>query len=247
MPDIFISYAHVDKHWVDLFVPLLEQRVNQAVGRAKPERLWKDNRFSGNEAISPAIAAQLAQTQCLVSILSPGYLASPWCMQAELATFYAQVGDHSGRIFAVELEALAPEHKPAAIASVLGYRFWRQEALSKRTYPLQTHEPEFERTLIDLAKDIAQVLTPPSSPRAVTVEHGRELSTLQSLRLSAFQQQKQQALQKQCTLLLELLARQQEELTFADDPRRQMKLERDIKITQTSLTQVEAELKTLGF
>jgi hypothetical protein len=50
MPDLFLSYAHVDKHWVDTFAALLEQRVNQYMGRAKPDRIWKDNRFSGNVA-----------------------------------------------------------------------------------------------------------------------------------------------------------------------------------------------------
>lgn len=240
MLDIFLSYAHVDKHWVDVFVPLLEQRVNQYVGRAKPDRLWKDNRFAGNEAISPTIATQLAQAQCLVSIISPGYFASHWCMQDELATFYARVGEGSGRIFAVELEAIAPAQKPAAIASVLGYRFWRQDVLSKRTYPLQTHEPDFEQTLIDLAKDIAQVLR---SAATVVADPSRVTVPFTAPVFSAFQQQKYADLAKRRLMLQELLSRQQEELTFADDPKRQMRLERDVKITQASLAQVETELQ----
>jgi hypothetical protein len=43
-------------------------------------------------------------------------------------------------------------------------------------------------------------------------------------------------------LLHELLTRQQEELTFADDPKRQMRLERDINATNARLAQVETEL-----
>ncbi|OQX03385.1 MAG: hypothetical protein BWK73_39700 [Thiothrix lacustris] len=157
MPDLFLSYAHVDKHWVDTFAALLEQRVNQYVGRAKPDRLWKDNRFSGNTAISPEIDAQLAQAHCLVSFISPGYLASEWCIY-ELATFSTRVGANSGRIFCVELDHIPPEHKPAAVAPILGYRFWWQDTQSKRTYPLTASQPDFENRLIDLAKDITVML-----------------------------------------------------------------------------------------
>ncbi|WGZ92440.1 MAG: hypothetical protein QJT81_11170 [Candidatus Thiothrix putei] len=58
-----------------------------------------------------------------------------------------------------------------------------------------------------------------------------------------FLQQKRAALEQRRTLLLDLLTRQQEELTFADDPKRQMKLERDIRTTQASLAQVESEIR----
>lgn len=163
MPDLFISYAHVDKHWVDIFVPLLEQRVNQYAGRAKPNRIWKDNRLGGNTPLNPEIDTQLAQTECLVACLSSGYLASAWC-RYELATFSARTGVHSGRIFCLELDRISPEYKPAVLAEALGYRFWWQDANSKRTYPLTTSHADFDIRLIDLAKDITGVLNPPSIP-----------------------------------------------------------------------------------
>ena len=240
MPDLFISYAHVDKHWVDAFVPLLEQRVNQQAGRAKPDRIWKDNRFSSNLAITPEIDAQLAQTQCLVSILSPGYLASEWCMY-ELNQFSARVGANSGRIFCVEPDHIPLDRKPLILTAALGSQFWRQDPLSKRTYPLNPDEREFDDRLYDLAKDIVACLYPPvgashageslagQAPTAL-INNGAGVSSAVS------------SLEKRYALLQELLARQQEELTFADDPKRQMRLERDIRVTQASLGQVEAEL-----
>jgi hypothetical protein len=158
MPGLFLSYAHVDKHWVDVFVPLLEQRVNQYAGRAKPDRIWKDNHLGGNTPLNPEIDAQLAQTQCLVSILSPGYLASEWCMY-ELGKFSARVGAASGRIFCIELEHIPLAQQPAAFTPALGYRFWWQDPHSKRTYPLNPGEREFEIHLIDLAKAIAEAPT----------------------------------------------------------------------------------------
>jgi hypothetical protein len=241
MPDLFLSYAHVDKHWVDTFAPLLEQRINQYAGRAKPDRIWKDNRFASNAAIAPEIDAQLSQTQCLVCFLSPGYLASKWCLY-ELATFSVRVGAASGRIFCVELDAIALEHKPKALTPFLGSRFWWQDANSKRTYPLNPGEPGFEKCLIDLAKDIAAMLRGANSPQSDSASS----SPLGKRGAGGdFLQTQLATLEKRRALLHELLTRQQEELTFTDDPKRQMRLERDIKVTQGSLEQVEAEITRL--
>ena len=63
--------------------------------------------------------------------------------------------------------------------------------------------------------------------------------------LSAFQQQQFALLLKRQQTLVELLSRQQDEHLYADDPRRQMKLERDIKDTQTRLAQVNADIQAL--
>lgn len=66
-----------------------------------------------------------------------------------------------------------------------------------------------------------------------------------SPRLSDFQQEQLALFTKRQQTLLELLSRQQDELLYADDPRRQMKLERDIKDSQTRLAQVSADIQTL--
>ena len=63
--------------------------------------------------------------------------------------------------------------------------------------------------------------------------------------LSAFQQQQYADLAKRRSTLQELLSRQQEELIFEDDPKRQMRLERAVKITQASLAQVETALQSI--
>ena len=253
MPDLFISYAHVDKHWVDVFVPLLEQRVNQQAGRAKLDRIWKDNRFASNAGITPEIDAQLSQAQCLVSILSPGYLASAWCMY-ELDHFSTRVGVHSGRIFYVEPDFIPIERKPPVLAEMLGARFWRQDPLSKRTYPLNAGEPEFEDRLYDLAKDIVAALASPAGAslagesltgKAPTAAGDSSSPLCNRGAGGDFLQQKLAGNEKRRDTLQELLARQQEELDFTDDPKRQMRLERDIRTTQASLGQVEADIARL--
>ncbi len=172
MPDLFLSYAHVDKHWVDIFAPLLEQRVNQYAGRTQPDRLWKDNRLSGHQSFSPEIHAQLEQAQCLVACLSPGYLHSTWCLR-ELTEFSQRVGADSGRIFCIELDPLPLSQKPEMLLPILGYRFWREDALSKRTYPLHPGELAYETTLTDLGKDIAQQLRTPASATMTALGQGK--------------------------------------------------------------------------
>ncbi|UOG93255.1 MAG: toll/interleukin-1 receptor domain-containing protein [Candidatus Thiothrix sulfatifontis] len=240
MPDLFLSYAHVDKHWVDTFAALLEQRVNQYVGRAKPDRLWKDNRFSGNTAISPEIEAQLAQAHCLVSFLSPGYLASEWC-KYELATFSTRVGKNSGRIFCIELDHIPQERKPAAFTPTLGYRFWWQDPQSKRTYPLTTNHPDFETRLIDLAKDIATTLqeNPPQSPFCEgSQEPAQLINTFSSplcKRGAGGDFSSQQARRKFLQTKLERLQAQYDLETRVEE---QMRMEKLIAETQATLQQL---------
>ncbi|MEZ5479343.1 MAG: toll/interleukin-1 receptor domain-containing protein [Thiolinea sp.] len=163
MPDLFLSYAHVDKHWVDAFAPLLEQRVNQHVGRSKPDRLWKDNRLTGNEAFSPEIHTQLNTARCLIACLSPGYLASEWC-QRELHTFSQRTDIPAGSMFCIELDEVSLDSRPVVLGPILGYRFWRQDHLSKRTYPLQPDTSDYENILTDLSKDIATKLLQQNAP-----------------------------------------------------------------------------------
>jgi hypothetical protein len=228
MPDLFLSYAHVDKHWVDTFAALLEQRVNQYVGRAKPDHLWKDNRFSGNTAISPEIDAQLAQAHCLVSFLSPGYLASEWC-RYELATFSNRVGANAGRIFCVELDHIPLERKPAAVTPTLGYRFWWQDTQSKRTYPLTTSHPDFENRLIDLAKDITATLQGENQIPTITLSS----TSLDKGRPGGGSSQ---ARRKLLQTKLERLQAQYDLETRVEE---QMRMEKLIADTQASLQQIE--------
>ena len=158
-PDIFISYAHVDNasrdKAVDRFVEELEALVNQQVGRSSPNRIWKDNRLDGNRVFSSDIQQKLKNANCLLIFLSPGYLASEWCMK-EFNLFHEKNRPHPERIFCVELDAIPVEDKPAILQESLGYRFWHQDKLSKVTYPLEPENKDYKNTLLKLAKDLAE-------------------------------------------------------------------------------------------
>lgn len=156
MSDVFISYAHVDKIWIDNFTLNLEQKVNQYIGKADNQRIWKDNRIEANASFSSEIMQSLQSACCLVVCLSPGYLASSWCLR-ELSAFKDK-SENASSIFCVELDQLSFDEKPQVLTETLNYRFWYEDALSKRTYPLSQTTESFTNLVIDIAKGIAKQL-----------------------------------------------------------------------------------------
>ncbi|MEB3313091.1 MAG: hypothetical protein VKL98_02985, partial [Cyanobacteriota bacterium] len=85
--DLFISYAHLDNQvspeglegWVSWFHRALEIRLSELLGE-KP-RIRRDEKLQGNDDFPQTILEQFPQLALLVSILSPRYVRSPWCLQ----------------------------------------------------------------------------------------------------------------------------------------------------------------------
>lgn len=169
MPDIFISYAHVDnepyldlnKGWITHFVYNLQLEINRKIGRAGEHLLWQDYRLQGNEAITPKIETQVSAVQVLLVFLSPGWVASDWCKK-ELRLFCEAHNDVKNRIFVIELDSLPREEKPAAFRDLLGYSFWfknEQNKIRKLGFPEpQKTDLEYFNRLIDLSSDVVQAL-----------------------------------------------------------------------------------------
>src|ERR1700736_3973514 len=107
-PDIFISYSHIDNEdppqWVDTFAKQLQLKVDSRWGvRAS---IWKDERLQGNDVVQPLILSAVQRATVIVSVVSPGYVRSPWC-KAELLTFCeanksALTVNGKSRVFKVE-------------------------------------------------------------------------------------------------------------------------------------------------
>ena len=139
--DIFVSYAHVDDQtypgieagWVATLIAGLKVKLSQKLGRSDLFSLWKDEQLSPNKPLTPEILAALKQSATLVIILSPGYMASPWC-QREMQTFWQELAQRSNsdsRIFVVERDKLEIDEKPKALEELLGYQFWLQDREGK--------------------------------------------------------------------------------------------------------------------
>lgn len=192
MPDIFISYAHIDdqlyaneaKGWVTHFFNNLRNEVTSKLGRAEFCDLWKDFRLSGNSAITPEIEQQLRSTHTLVILLSAGWLASPWC-RYELEFFSQRFAAQDKRIFVVELDRIDAAQKPPILRDLLTYRFWRsndRERIRRLGFPVpQISDQAYFDELCDLSSDLVKLLRsihpPTPTPLAKAIPAATQLPT----------------------------------------------------------------------
>ena len=85
--DIFISYAHIDnqsleeggKGWIAEFHRALEVRLSQLLGE-RP-KIWRDTELDGNHNFNDEIIAQFPKIALFVSVVSPRYVKSEWCVK----------------------------------------------------------------------------------------------------------------------------------------------------------------------
>src|ERR1041385_771831 len=83
---LFISYARLDNEkteesdsgWVSRFKDSLNAFLSSALG--DEPKIWWDTELRGNEVLPEGIAEELPKTAVLISILSPRYLRSSWCL-----------------------------------------------------------------------------------------------------------------------------------------------------------------------
>ena len=173
--DLFISYAHIDNQslspdqdgWISTFHKALEIRLSQL--RGDFPRIWRDRKLTGNDYFSDAIFDTLSDAALLISILSPRYLKSEWCMRelrhfcrAAAETGGLRVGDNKARLFKVVKTYLPREQHPAEFEFFIGYEFFefdearRPQEFDKLYGPAR--ERKFYDNLNDLAYDIHQTL-----------------------------------------------------------------------------------------
>jgi TIR domain len=135
--DVFVSYAHVDdlpfpgadKGWVTTLVETLRILLAQKLGRSDAYSLWMDHQLSRHKNLTPEILQSLQHSATLLVILSPGYLASEWCLR-EKDSFLDSLATSplaGSRVFIIERDKVEREERPPQFADLLGYRFWVQE------------------------------------------------------------------------------------------------------------------------
>ena len=192
--DIFISYAHIDnlvveaeqEGWIDHFHRALKIRLAQL--RGEQPRIWRDRKLQGNDYFSDTILEQFPKVALLVSVLSPRYLKSEWCLR-ELQHFYAAANQAVGvriadksRIFKVIKTEVPYDKHPDILQPLIGYAFYEvNDAGRPREFsPIFGEEwrNKYLAKLEDLAYDICKTLealetaqlTVPAATAALTVE-----------------------------------------------------------------------------
>ena len=202
--DIFISYAHIDNEtltkeqqgWIDMLHDALDLYLGQLLGE-KP-RIWRDPKLQGNDYFGEEIVDELMKAALLVSVLSPRYVNSRWCMeelQKFLETAEGQGGVRIGnksRILKVVKTDIPLEKHPADIRGLLGYEFFEVDPQTGRPREFmgfgREPNPEYWAKLDDLAYDIRQLLEllkseqPPPAPTGVTVYLAETTSDLKDAR-----------------------------------------------------------------
>ena len=174
--DLFISYAHIDNQslipdqegWISTFHKALAIRLSQI--RGTPPKIWRDRKLQGNDDFSNAITEALTNSGLLLSILSPRYLKSEWCIR-ELQTFCnvateqtggLNIGENKGRLFKIVKTYVPREQYPAEFGPFIGYEFFEFDAARRPQEFDKIYGPELERKfyakLNDLAYDIRQTL-----------------------------------------------------------------------------------------
>ena len=172
---LFVSYAHVDdlaapgddQGWVTRFHKYLETYLSQSMG--EQAKVWRDDRLRGNDIFADEIMKQFPETAALLSIVSPRYIESEWCLR-EVNEFCKTAELHGGltiddktRVLRVMLRRLPSERReqlPHILKDALGYEFY-QEVEGNRELPL---DPSFgsgeayRRQVYFLAEDIADLI-----------------------------------------------------------------------------------------
>lgn len=173
--DVFVSYAHVDdqplsseeKGWVARLHEELRVSLARMLGRAETLSIWRDPKLAGNDYFDDTIDQAFARSALFVCILSPGYVASTYCLK-ELSGYCQAHGGNAGvrvggksRLFKVLLSQTDEEPEP--LRGLGGYRFFALDPTTTREEPFRrTRESDPDQrywtTLRDLAAEIAQML-----------------------------------------------------------------------------------------
>ena len=173
--DILISYAHIDdealmeghKGWIETFHRSLEVRLAQLLG-VKP-KIWRDPKLQGNDYFGDEIVDQFPNIALLISVISPRYVKSEWCVR-EVQEFINACKKNIGvrvqnksRIFKIVKTPTDLKEHPEDIQGLLGYDFYKVDPQTGRPKEFSKEfgtesELAFWSKLNDVAHDISDLL-----------------------------------------------------------------------------------------
>jgi hypothetical protein len=172
--DVFISYTHLDNKplskdeegWISRFHYSFNIRLAQLLGREP--RIWRDNKLKGNDEFNDEIIDRLNRAKVLLTVISPRYLESQWCikelhrfLKAAESNIGARVGNKS-RIFKVIKTYVPYDRHPSDIRGLNGYKFCKLDE-NDRPHEFNPEKgsryyQNFWERLEDVAWDIHQLL-----------------------------------------------------------------------------------------
>jgi hypothetical protein len=174
--DVFISYRHLDnelldeneKGWIDNFHERFESLLGEALGYEP--KIWRDPRLPGNVYFADVLEERIKSTAVMISILSPGYLQSDWCI-GELKEFCRLAQQNEGlaidgklRVFKVVKTYIERDRHPPEFQQQLGYEFYEMDKATQRPVAFgqelgRNRDQRYWSRLDDLAWDVKQILS----------------------------------------------------------------------------------------
>lgn len=192
--DIFISYSHVDNEmlpgqltgWIEQFYKNLNLMLSKRIGKMDAVKIWWDNKkLDGSKLFDESIATGIERSAIMLSLVSPGYLASDYCRK-ELDLFYkktkkeaygVKIGDRF-RIFNVLINNIHYNQWPAELTGTTGFVF--HDAAEKEAWgdPLDPAQPIFISQMKSLRDAIVSIFE--AFPAAVNAPPETEKETEQA-------------------------------------------------------------------
>jgi hypothetical protein len=173
--DLFISYAHLDNQplaeglegWVETLHERLGIRLAQLLG--EEVKIWRDPKLQGNDYFADALVLRVAKVAILVSVLSPRYVKSEWCMREinEFCKAAALNGGlrigNSSRLFKIIKTYIPLEDQPPSLQPMLGYEFYEYDQAQGRAKEFSPdvvphRDIRYWEKLEDLASDITRLI-----------------------------------------------------------------------------------------
>jgi hypothetical protein len=180
---LFISYAHLDnvpltehqQGWITRFHDTLSAMLGMRIGH-KAE-IWRDAKLSGNDIFSDEIIQQFPRTELLISVLTPRYVESDWCVREVRefckcagATGGLVVGNKSRILKVIKMPVETEASLPPVMRETLGYPFY---VFDEQQVPLELDPAygdefttKYHLKLAKLAYDIAGLIKSIESPAA---------------------------------------------------------------------------------
>jgi hypothetical protein len=172
MPEnhVFISYAHIDnyplpesrKGWVSYFDEALTNLLSQKLG--KNAKIWRDTQMERSAIFDEEIFSNLAQSLTLVSVVSPRYVDSNYCLN-ELDKFRQKMGliENKSLVFKVVKTKVELEKMPEFFRKINGFDFYKIDPETKKPREMGLEfgdvlKQEFFLKVSDLAYEIAELL-----------------------------------------------------------------------------------------
>jgi formylglycine-generating enzyme required for sulfatase activity len=161
---LFISYSHVDREWVERL-----QKMIRPLVRSHGLRLWDDSQIQPGDKWREEIETALAAAKVALLLVSSDFLASEFVTNSELPQLLAAAMEEGLRILWVPL-------RPSLVRVTPIYAY---QALGDPGRPLARMDPvEQEEALVEIALAIEKALaprqvSPPAAAKTQGVSAGR--------------------------------------------------------------------------